>query len=92
MALNYLSNDILKEDVQADKNRIISVINGEIESPYKDVYINENGIIYIDNKPKLIIRGWGMLVGVGAYNLPRKEAANIQDEFRDYIISKLKGE
>lgn len=46
--------------------------------------------ILADGKPILIIRGWGHLTGCGALNLPSEEAAKIQDDFRDWIISKLR--
>jgi hypothetical protein len=35
------------------------------------------------------VRGWGMLTGIGAYNLPLKEASIIQDEFIDYCVKRL---
>lgn len=52
---------------------------------YKDdIYIQKDG------ENILLIRGWGHLTGRGALNLPDKEAIKIQDEFRDWVISKLK--
>ena len=35
------------------------------------------------------IRGWGMLTGIGAYNLPAEEAAQIQDDFANYCVQML---
>lgn len=36
-----------------------------------------------------LIRGWGMLTGVGGYNLPSDKAAEIQDAFADYCVEML---
>ena len=44
-----------------------------------------------DNENILLLRVWGHLTGGGALNLPDKEAIQIQNEFRDWVISKLKG-
>ena len=44
-----------------------------------------------DNENILLLRGWGHLTGGGALNLPDKEAIQIQNEFLDWVISKLKG-
>ena len=35
------------------------------------------------------MRGWGMLTGVGGYNLDAEYAAKIQDEFMEYCIKTL---
>ena len=37
-----------------------------------------------------MIRGWGNLTGVGAYNLNGDYATKIQDTLAEYIIEKLK--
>ncbi len=46
---------------------------------------------YRDGKCAFIVRGWGHLVGGGALRLPVEKAAQIQDEFCDFILSQLKG-
>lgn len=38
------------------------------------------------------IRGWGHLTGCGALNLPPEEAIEIQDDFGEWIVKKLKQE
>ena len=43
----------------------------------------------INDMPILLIRGWGMLTGIGGYNLPRDKAAEIQDAFADYCVMML---
>ena len=35
------------------------------------------------------IRGWGMLTGIGAYNLDIETAAKIQDDFAEYCVKML---
>ena len=37
------------------------------------------------------IRGWGMLTGVGGYNLDAEIAAQVQDDFMEYCINQLNG-
>ena len=36
-----------------------------------------------------MIRGWGMLTGIGGYNLPTDKAAEIQDAFTNYCVEML---
>lgn len=50
----------------------------------------KGGRIYIDNKPILLMRGWGHLTSVGGLNLPFKEAAKIQDDFCDWVVETLR--
>lgn len=37
----------------------------------------------------ILIRGWGMLTGVGGYNLSADKAAEIQDVFANYCVEML---
>lgn len=66
-------------------------INGEdIVLPFKNkftVSIDDPCIIECDNEPIICIRGYGMLRG--SYKLSEAQATKIQDEFRDFIISRL---
>ena len=50
---------------------------------YKDGYILK------DEYKIILIRGWGMLTGCGAFNLPTDEALKIQNEFANYITNTL---
>jgi hypothetical protein len=91
VAMNYIG---ICGDAEASKNEqnlLKDIINGDVKGEYTNVTISNN-IIYINDNPKLIIRGWGMLTGVGGYKLANKKAAEVQDEFTDYVIKKLKGE
>lgn len=82
------------------KEKIISIINGEVTltPKVKKEWRHENGILcckflegeYGENEYKVMrIRGWGMLTGIGAYNLPTEEAAQIQDDFAEYCVKML---
>lgn len=64
--------------------------------------VPKEGITYVHNDDLIIakfengeeckiamIRGWGMLTGVGGYNLPADKAAEIQDAFADYCVKML---
>ena len=98
MALNYLDDD-LKIDTDSefkravkDRDDLIKMINGDIPGKYKNVEIDKHdpGIIVIEGVPRLMIRGWGMLTSPNHFNLSNNQAADIQDQFRDYIINQIK--
>lgn len=77
------------------KKNALAKINGEdITFNSKASFRHENGIIYlkkIDDTeiPFLRVRGWGMLTGVGGYNLDADVAADIQDAFAEYCVMML---
>jgi hypothetical protein len=78
------------------KQRHLDKINGlESNVPKEGItYIHKEGriIAKMDDGSELgiaLIRGWGMLTGVGGYNLPADKAAEIQDAFADYCVEML---
>lgn len=83
------------------KQRLLDRINGYDYTPWsvkKTFYENDNGHIVCrieegenaDNEIKiLLVRGWGMLTGVGGYNLPTEEARKVQDAFTKHILKCL---
>ena len=98
MALNYL-NDDLKIDTDSefkkaidDRDDLVKMINGEVPGKFKNIEIDKHdpGIIIIEGAPRLMIRGWGMLTSQNHFNLFNNQAADIQDQFRDYIIDQLR--
>lgn len=92
MAFDWLTN--IPRDV---KQKLIDRINGVNTEPYKTkkVFYQNDGIVYcrIENKEQEVklfrIRGWGMLTGVGGYNLSADKAAEIQDIFTNYCVEML---
>jgi len=76
-------------------NKIIVSINSEEHKPlvYKQPftleYVKEIVTINMNGNPFITIRGWGNLTGKDAHNLPEKEAAKIQDNLANWLISKL---
>lgn len=80
------------------KQRLLNRVNGYDYTPWstkKTFYKNDNGHIVCKieegenagNEVKvLLVRGWGMLTGVGGYHLPVEEASKIQDEFTAHIL------
>lgn len=80
------------------KQRLLDRVNGYDYTPWgtkKTFYENDNGHIVCkteegENAGKeikiLLVRGWGMLTGVGGYHLPVEEASKIQDEFTAHIL------
>ena len=85
------------------KDAFVSIINGEREPKYKvkkEFYHKNDGIVYCkmlegkdvgDEYKVFRIRGWGMLTGVGGYNLDPDVAAQVQDDFMNYCINRLNG-
>lgn len=92
MAFDWLVN--ISRDI---KQKLIDHINGVDTEPYKTkkTFYQKDGVVYcrIEDKDQEIklfrIRGWGMLTGVGGYNLPADKAVEIQDAFTNYCIEML---
>lgn len=92
MAFDWLIN--IPRDT---KQKLIDRINGINMEPYKTkkTFYQKDGVVYcrIENKDQEIklfrIRGWGMLTGVGGYNLPADKATEIQDAFTNYCVEML---
>lgn len=96
MAFDWLLN-IPRET----KQKLLDRINGELTEPYKikkSFYHKNDGIVYCriesgkdeEQEIKLFrVRGWGMLTGVGGYNLSADKAAEIQDTFTNYCVEML---
>lgn len=75
-----------------DKERIVEQVNYPIAAEWeyeKAFEYDGNGNILYNTHPLLRVRGWGMLTGVGGYNLSAKDAARIQDEFATFIVEQL---
>ena len=89
------------EKYNSIKQRHLDKINGlESNIPKEGVtYFHKDGKIIarvgnrddndINNVPILLIRGWGMLTGIGGYNLKSDKAAEIQDAFAEYCVMML---
>lgn len=83
------------------KQRLLDRINGYNYTSWsvkKTFYENDNGHIVCkieegENAGKeikvLLVRGWGMLTGVGGYNLDPSVASQIQDDFTEFILKQL---
>lgn len=80
------------EKYNALKETLLSKINGE-DVTIEKTFFHKEGYIYargeVTNIKVALIRGWGMLTGVGGYNLPADKAAEIQDAFADYCVEML---
>lgn len=86
---------------RATKEKFVARINGTLTEHYKirkTFYHKNDGIVYCrieegsdaGQEVKLFrTRGWGMLTGVGGYNLDAEVAAQIQDDFMNYCIEML---
>lgn len=73
--------------------KIISIINGEIESDFEPAWsVDEHEPARINYKGEyqFLVRGWGHLTGCGnAMNLPVEIAEKMQDGFIAYIVARL---
>lgn len=72
---------------------VANVVNGHITSHItsqkcKAVYNPNEGVITVNDKYRLIVRGWGYLTSSGLSN---EEAAEVQDEMGYWIADKLNG-
>ena len=97
---NKMAFDWLVNIPRKTKEALLERINGVNTEPYKipKKYWYEDGIVHCrilegDNAGKeyklFRIRGWGMLTGVGGYNLTGDVAAKIQDDFAEYCVKML---
>lgn len=72
---------------------IIAMVNGDKKGTIEGVveFIKDEGIITVDGKVLLLLRGWGYLTGTGGLNLSTDQAIEIQNSFGEYILQKLTG-
>lgn len=86
-------NFVFQFEINNKQNRsdLLDTINGNKYLTNPDlVFKHDKGLIVDNNNTTIIlIRGWGNLTGSGAMNLSAEEAANIQDTFAEFIVSKL---
>lgn len=76
-----------------DKEKIINILNGDVDEYNRQELRSEDGLIEINSKGEwkelILLRGWGNLTGTGAHNLDGDYAAKIQDTLQEYIVEKL---
>jgi hypothetical protein len=87
----YIEDSAFFIITDSDQQLITNVINGcdKLSHFYVGHFEYKNGDILLDGRIIITVRGWGMLTGIGAYNLSAKLASKIQDEFGQYITDKL---
>lgn len=71
--------------------RLAAILNGEIEPATRKDYECNDPEICLGGKVLFVVRGWGHLTGAGGLGLAFEEAVAIQDEFAQWVISKLQG-
>ena len=89
------SNFIFQFEFRGDaREQIIDILNGDSLPKIKRELVLKDGTIFINLEdeltPLIMIRGFGNLTGVGAYNLNVEYACKIQDTLAEYIVEKLK--
>lgn len=79
------------KEPEALLQRVCDILNGEVKpnKPVNLVYEAPN--ILMNGKPFLTIRGWGDLTTSPDISGP-DEAALIEDDFAEWVISKLQGQ
>lgn len=88
--MQFLHKEPIANISVENRGKIVKIINGDsikIENDFN--FTIDGGLIRLNGKPLLMIRGWGMLTGIGGFNLEREKACEIQDQFRDYVLDKL---
>lgn len=75
------------------KDLVVDAINAGVPLTLFTNVKHEKGLIFIDDKEFILIRGWGYLTGggSGALGLAPDIAVKIQDEFANYIVQILNG-
>ena len=75
------------------RNKVIQILNGELEEHSRREVKHESGYIKVKVEDEwhdfILIRGWGMMTGIGGYNLDGEYAGKIQDTLAEYIVEKL---
>lgn len=80
--------DDLEKDCDALLSRTCEILNGE-RTPSKTPELSYAAPdILLNGKPFLVVRGWGSLKADG---FSEKDAILVQDEFAEWVISKLGG-
>lgn len=88
LALMAVSIDYYPEKMM---QRTVEILNGQSESMGCPDVGCDNGEIYINGDPFLVVRGWGYLTGICGLNLPEEKAATIQDDFAVWVVEKIRG-
>lgn len=85
---DFSSGDYKKdEEVQ---QKIIDILNDKTDKKIiKKLKIVDGYKIYMEDKPFIMIRGWGRLTGMCAFHLDHDVARKIQDNFAIWILNKL---
>ena len=91
LALSHFKDEWTFDEDDAAINKIVSIINGEIDSDFLPEWEADGCDILYQGAYAFCVRGWGYLTGTGGLNLPEDVAAKIQDEFISYILSRLNG-
>lgn len=90
LALSYFRDDWASNDAMI--NKIVSIINGEINSDFLPEWEVKGCKIFYQGEYAFCVRGWGYLIGIGGLHLSVDIAKKIQDGFISYILSRLNGE
>lgn len=80
-------------DNKKTREKCLSIINGDLTPTKGNSFVHDGGVIYLekngDRLPIILIRGWGNLTGIGAYNLDGEYASKIQDTLAVFIVNQL---
>lgn len=72
--------------------KIVGMMNNTLprnDCKAKVTYNREDGKIYFDNTPQLLVRGWGHLTGIDGMRLSEDDAAKVQDDFANWFCNIL---
>lgn len=87
---------IMATDCMNDPEKLIArtcqILNDEVKSNGNPNITYANGEILNGAQVLLVIRGFGHLTGTGGLNLTLEAALKIQDEFGEWVASKLRND
>lgn len=91
---NNMAFDFCRESADSgwENTDIVNIINGDEVSNYTNMnlsYKPDESTIYANDKPFISIRNWGTLTSPICMGYKPHKAAQIQDEFAQFIIKKL---
>lgn len=85
----WSANHVMTFNCLIDNEKLLDSIIEKLNYGTLDCYNTkyENEIIYINDCPVFLIRGWGHLTG--SLNLHTEEAVKIQDDFCNWVVETL---
>lgn len=78
-------------DSPEQRVKLLNKLNGNFDKKPNGIFSlsDDKQRVLFEDKPVLLIRGWGRLTGVGGLNLSDEDAISLQDQFAEWIVKTL---